>query len=101
GSDGTVSTSTRCCCWAECPAPCSCPAAKRSVESGTGVRETVARQKPLRGDVRVDLRRAQAGMAQDLLNRTQVGSAVEQMRRGGMPKGVRSDGRTAGDIRKG
>ena len=46
----------------------------------------------LRGvDVRVALRRAQPRVAEQLLNRAQVGAALQQMRRERMPQRVRAD----------
>ena len=46
----------------------------------------------LRGiHVRVALGRAEARVAEELLNRAQVGAALQQMRREGMPEGMRAD----------
>ena len=39
--------------------------------------------------VRVDLGRAEAGMAEELLHCPEVGAAIQQMRCGSMPQGVR------------
>ena len=57
--------------------------------SGARVRRAVALLEPLGRHVRVDLRRAEARVAEELLHRAQVRAAVEQVRRGGVPQGVR------------
>ena len=50
----------------------------------------------LRGvDVRVALGRAEARVAEEFLNRAQVGAALQQMRRERMPQRVRADARRA------
>src|SRR3954471_18254810 len=58
---------------------------------GMGV--VVHAQQPLLAHVSVDLRRLQAGMTQELLDRTQIGPPVEQMGGERVAKGVRMRGR--------
>src|SRR3990167_7997793 len=48
---------------------------------------------PLGRDVRVDLRRREARVAQQLLDAAQIGPAVKQMRREAVAQAVRADGR--------
>lgn len=57
--------------------------------SGARVRRAVGLGEPLERDVRVDLRRPEARMAEHLLHRAQVGTAVEQMRRRRVAQRVR------------
>ena len=52
----------------------------------------VALPEPLDGNMGVDLGGGQAAVAQDFLHRAEVGPAVEQVRGGGVPEGVRSGG---------
>ena len=59
--------------------------------SGARMREPVGRGQPLARDVRVDLRRAEARVAEDLLDGAKIGAAVEQVRRRGVAQRVRSD----------
>src|SRR6186997_531713 len=46
---------------------------------------------PVRGNMGVDLRRAQAGMTEQRLHRAQIGAIVQQMRREAVPEFVRRD----------
>ena len=66
--------------------------------SGAGMRDPVGLLEALGRDVRVDLRRPEARMAEDLLHRPQVRSPVEQMRRRGVAQRVRPRGPPAGDV---
>src|SRR5436309_2887424 len=59
--------------------------------SGARVRALVTAPQPLDRDVRVDLGRRQAGVAQHLLDAAQVGTALEQVRRRAVPQAVRPD----------
>ena len=52
----------------------------------------VALPEPLDRNMGVDLGGGQAAVAQDFLHRAEVGAAVEQVRGGGVPEGVRSCG---------
>ena len=58
------------------------PQAVAAIASGAGVGLVVHRTQPCDGDVRVELRGGQAGVAQQLLHDAQVGAAFEQMRCG-------------------
>ena len=49
------------------------------------MRAVVDAAQALRVDVAVDLRRREGGVAEELLDRAQVGSAFEQVRRERMP----------------
>ncbi len=53
------------------------------------MRRLVALLEPLRRHVGVDLRRAEARVAEELLHGAQVGAAVEEVRRGAVPQRVR------------
>lgn len=56
---------------------------------------------PIGCEMRVNLRRGQARMAQQLLNRAQVRTALEQVGRKGMAHRMRGDvGRNAGERRQ-
>ena len=61
------------------------------VGSGARVRVAVDVEQPCRVDVGVDLGRRQAGVAQQFLERTQVGAAREKVRREAVTQGVRGD----------
>ena len=52
------------------------------------MRFVVDRHQPVDGDVRIALRRRQARMAEQLLDRAEVGTCIEQMRRIRMAKRV-------------
>ena len=58
----------------------------------------VDRTEPLDGHVRVDLRRREASVAEQLLDETEVRSPVEQVRRRAVPQTVRADVRCVGDM---
>ena len=58
---------------------------------GPRVRPSVDLPDAFAGDVRVDLRRADTGMPQQLLDDAQVRAALEQMRREGVAQRVRRD----------
>lgn len=58
---------------------------------GPRVRLIVDLFQSLRGQVRVDLRRAEALMAEQFLDASQVGSVVEQMRGEAVTQCVRAD----------
>ncbi|MCU1477654.1 MAG: peptidase [Subtercola sp.] len=60
------------------------------VRLGTGVSGEVRLSQALGRHVGIDLRGAEAGMAEQLLHGSQVGTAVEQVRCRGMPKCVRA-----------
>ena len=64
--------------------------------SGSRVGHRVALLEPLGRDVRVDLGRAETGVAEQLLHRPKIRSPVEQVGRGGVAQGVRSGGASAG-----
>ena len=64
------------------------------------MRQSVGGLKPLGGDVRVDLGRAEAGVTEDLLDGSQVRAAVEQVGGRGVAQGVRADRLRADDRRK-
>ena len=49
------------------------------------MRLIVHRPQPSDGHVRIELRRDQRRVAQQLLNDTQIGAAFQQMRRGAVP----------------
>ncbi len=55
------------------------------------MRLVVHRAQPRHGDVGVELRGGQAGVAQQLLHDTQVGTALEQMGGRAVPQPVRAD----------
>src|SRR4051812_3403448 len=59
------------------------------LRSGTRMRGVVDLPQPLRVDVRVHLRRRERRMAEQLLNRAQVGAAFEQVRRERVAQAVR------------
>ena len=56
---------------------------------------------PARRQVRVDLRRAQALVAQQLLHAAQVGAVVQQVRREAVTQRVRADARVEAGLRRG
>jgi len=64
--------------------------------SGAGVGHRVALLEPFGRHVRVDLRGAEAGVAEHLLHRPQIRSPVEQVGGRGVPQRVRARGTTAG-----
>ena len=64
--------------------------------SGARVRRPVDLAQPRRRHVRVDLRRAEARVPEEFLHRAQVRSPVEQVRRRGVPEGVRPLGPSPG-----
>jgi hypothetical protein len=56
------------------------------------MRQAVGRGQTLARDVRVDLRRPEARVAEDLLHGSKVGAAVEEVRGRRVTQGVRPDG---------
>src|SRR5260370_27821985 len=58
--------------------------------SGPRMGLMVNRDQPVDGDVRIDLRRRERGMPEDLLDTAQVSAALEEMGGGGMPQPVRA-----------
>ena len=60
---------------------------------GAGVGRVVHILHPLRRQVRVNLRRAQALVAQQFLHAAEVGAVVQQMRGEAVPQRVRADSR--------
>jgi hypothetical protein len=67
--------------------------------SGSRMRPGVGLAQPFDRDMRVDLGAGEAGMAEKLLDRTQIGTAVEQVRGRGVPQPVRSEIRCASGLR--
>lgn len=63
----------------------------RTPAGGTGVVFMMHLEQPLPLHMRVNFRRADVRMAQQHLNRAQVGSAGQQMGREGMPKSMWRD----------
>src|SRR3990172_3606106 len=61
------------------------------VGSGAGMRLAVRLEELCGVDVRIALRRAETGVSQQFLDRTQVGASAEQVRSEGMPQRVRAD----------
>ena len=66
-------------------------ACARVAASGPRVRLLVGPAQPVGGDVGVELRGRQRGVAEQLLHRAQVGAALEQVGGGGVPQPVRAD----------
>ena len=64
---------------------------QRSGRLGTRMRLVVRRLQPLRRQVRVDLRRAQRLVAQQLLNRAQVRAVLQKVRGEGVAERVGAD----------
>ncbi len=62
----------------------------RPLPSGAGVGQSVGLLELLAGDVRVELRGAEARVAEHLLHGAEVGSTVEEVRCRGVPEGVRA-----------
>ncbi len=59
--------------------------------SGARVKAIVHGSQPRLEHVRVDLRRRQVGVSEHHLDRAQIGAALEQVRREGMPEDVRAE----------
>ena len=59
--------------------------------SGSGVRLVIRRLQPLDGHVRVDLRRRERSVTEQLLNASQVGSPLQQVGRGRVAQPVRAE----------
>ena len=68
--------------------------------SGSGVSALVALFQPLGRNVRVQLRRPEARVAQHLLHRSQVRSPVQEVGCRGVPQGVRPGRTRPGDVRQ-
>jgi hypothetical protein len=60
--------------------------------SGAWVRSVESGQQPPRLYFGITLRRGQAGMAKQLLNRAQIPAMGQEMRREGVPEGMRGSG---------
>src|SRR5688500_6186962 len=60
----------------------------RSATSGSGVGEVIDLPQALGVDVAIDLRGRERGVAEELLDRAQVGAALEQVRGEGVPQPV-------------
>src|SRR3954454_21626165 len=56
--------------------------------SGSGVRALIARPQPLDGDMRVDLRRRERSVAQELLNAAPIRSPLQEVRRRAVTQAV-------------
>ena len=61
------------------------------------MRPFVHRPQSITSHVSVDLRRSHIGVSEQLLNRSEIGSAFEQMRRVGVPQRVRMQGPAVGE----
>src|ERR1700760_3353029 len=72
---------------------------RKDAGSCAGVAVRVSVTQAGRVDPGVDLRRRDRGMAEQLLNRTQICATLKQMSCKGMPKRVRRDSADAGNVR--
>ena len=83
-----------------CAAAGRAPAERSSLvrRSGARVRLPVGLPQPVGGDVGVELGRRQRGVAEQLLDRPQVGPALEQVGGGGVAEPVGSDVRCTGHV---
>src|SRR4051794_711012 len=59
--------------------------------SGSGVRALIARPQPLDGDMRVDLRRRERSVAEELLNASQVSATLQEVGRCAVAQPVRAE----------
>ena len=64
---------------------------------GPRVRPFVHRPQSITSYVSVDLRRTHIGVSEQLLNSSEIGAALEQVRRVGMPQSVRMQGAAVGE----
>src|SRR5689334_19749606 len=68
--------------------------------SGSGVRALIARPQPLDGDMRVDLRRRERSVAEELLNASQVSTTLQKVGGRTVTQPVRAEIRRSWHVRQ-